>query len=122
MNDRELMHLLRGVERRAEHLRKYAVMCQRAGGAAYSPLIMGTFAWNIVRTLLLLVGRPLQDEFFRWLVRSFRDQAGLCEICGTPKMNPAAAACQDCLLQFDADDREAEIALQMERDTGGKPQ
>lgn len=119
MNNAELLHLLARVERRADHLRRYAALARKSNGAAYVAPVMAHGAWLLIRTLLLLCGRQIQEQFFDWLHGTLREQHGLCDVCGSPKSTATAIACDRCLAQMEQEDRELEIEERMERDTSG---
>lgn len=119
MNDRELLLLLARVERRADHVRHFAALGRKTNGAGYIAPVMAGAAWLLIKTLLLLCGREIQDHFFFWLRGTLREQNGCCDLCGTPKAVATDVACQACLEQMDADERALAIEERMDRDTGG---
>ncbi len=113
MTNEERWLLIR-VERRAEQVRKLAALaCQR--DQTYVPSIMAYVAWNLIRTLLLLLWEPLSNYIHLWLRSLLRREAGLCDLCGQPLDHSTDIACAACLKDLDDDDREAEIQVLMDK-------
>lgn len=117
MMTQEQARLLAATARRAEAVKKFAMVSLRSGHCI-EPIMAGA-AWNLIRTLLVLCGQSLQSQFFEWLTASLREQHGLCAFCGQVKEKFTDGMCQPCLKQCEAEDKDCEAYELMVRDVSG---
>lgn len=112
--------LLEGIERRADNLRRCATIMLKQG--SYLPDIVALMGELLVRTLILLCGTKLRDQFFHWLESQLRTNEGICVFCENTITTPDhGGMCDVCWRDMDDDDRLAVHLDLLEREIDGPP-